>query len=331
MSVFELTRQLMAIPSLTEEEFAIGEFLSGDLAARGYLVERMAVSERRSNLLARVGSPNVLLCTHMDTVPPFIPFREDDTYIYGRGACDAKGIMAAMITAGDRLRQAGAADFGLLFTVGEETDSIGARVVGQSGLKAPYVIVGEPTDNRLALGHKGNLMFNLSTTGRAAHSAYPEQGESAIDKLLDVLSDLRRADFGSDAVLGRATLNIGVIAGGVRPNVVPAQASARLLIRTVTPVREVAAQVVSLCAGRAEVSFINQVDPQRMLAVDGFETTVVSFGTDIPYLLSVGQPLLIGPGSILTAHSSDERVLKTELLQAVDLYYRLVRYLSQRV
>ncbi|MBI1747941.1 MAG: M20/M25/M40 family metallo-hydrolase [Acidobacteria bacterium] len=329
MSVFELTRQLMAIPSFTEEEGSLAAFLSDLLSTRGYTMTPIAVSERRYNVVARLDRPVVLLCTHMDTVPPFIPFREDDLFIYGRGACDAKGIIAAMITAGDVLMSEGIKNFGFLFTVGEETDSLGARVAGLSDLRADYIVVGEPTENRLAVSHKGNVMFTLSAAGRAAHSAYPESGESAIDKLLDVLTDLRRADFGTDSLLGPATLNIGVIAGGVRANVIPDAAEAKVLIRAVTPARQVMEQVITLCQGRAEVAFVNQVDPQRMVTLPGYETTRVSFGTDIPYLRSVGQPLLIGPGSILTAHGPEERVAKQELLRAVELYVALVKDLCR--
>jgi acetylornithine deacetylase len=328
MTVIELTKALMDIPSLTEDEKELGLFVSDYLARKGFSVEKQYVTDDRFNVVAIMGTPKVLLCTHLDTVPPYIPFSEDDVFIYGRGACDAKGIMAAMLVAGDRLALEKNRNFGYLFTVGEEVESIGARVAGRSGLRAEYLIVGEPTDNKLALGHKGNLTFSLMAAGRAAHSAYPEQGESAVDKLLDVLHDLRHADFGTDPVLGKATINIGVIAGGVRANVVPDQAMAKIVLRAVTAADEVEACIREVIGNRVNLEIINKVDPQRMIEVEGFPTTVVSFGTDIPYLRGVGKPLLIGPGSILTAHSQQERIAKGELDDAVMIYYQLVLKVS---
>ncbi len=322
-----LLEQLIAIPSITGSEEKLGEFLAAQLERLGCAVMRQPVADGRFNLLASFGSPRVLLSTHLDTVPPYIPFREEAEYIFGRGACDAKGIIAAMVEAGGRLAREGTKGFGYLFTVGEEIDSAGAKTAAASGLRAEYLIVGEPTENKLAVGHKGSLAFRIKTKGRAGHSAYPERAESAIDKLLDILADLRRIDFGSDPLLGRATLNTGMISGGVRPNVVADRAEAALMLRLVGPAEAACEKIMAAVAGRAEVEIILSSDPQRMEKIEGLPTTVVSFGTDIPYLRPIGRPLLIGPGSILDAHTMEEKIAKRELREAVDIYCYLVKAL----
>ena len=333
MNLFELTRTLMDIPSLSGEEGEVGRFLASHLEGLGYQVERQEVEPGRANVLARTGArPRVVLSTHMDTVPPFIPSREDATHIYGRGACDAKGIIAAQLTAAGLLRREGVEELGLLFTVDEELGSLGARAANAHpwGRECEYLINGEPTENRLAVGSKGSLRLRLLTEGRAAHSAYPERGESAVEKMLDVLADVRACDWPRDDFFGETTCNIGTIRGGTRPNVIPAEAAAELQIRLVTPsgtIREILEKVV---AGRARVEYLSAAEPVRMLPVEGFEREVVRFTTDIPYLSRWGRPLLLGPGSILDAHTDGERVSKRELEDAVGLYVRLVNSLLGR-
>lgn len=342
MTIAELAKKLIDIPSLTGEEQAIGEFLAGYLDAQGFSVKKQEIISAKPetsdvaskkavgfNLIAALGDPKILFNTHLDTVPPYIPFREDDEYIYGRGACDAKGIIAAMLKAGQKLMQENRRDFGYLFTVGEEADSVGAKAAAELNLKSDYLIVGEPTENKLALGHKGNLTFSLTTHGKAAHSAYPEQGESAIEKLLETISDLKRENFGTDAVLGRTTINIGVIEGGTGTNVIPDRALAKIMLRIVASADSVEEKVRSIIKDRAEVEIISKVDPQRMTHVTGFPTTVVSFGTDIHYLKEIGKPLLIGPGSILDAHTITEKISKRELNDAIEMYYHLAKHLAQ--
>jgi acetylornithine deacetylase len=333
MNLFELTRTLMDIPSLSGEEGEVGRFLASHLEGLGYRVELQEVEPGRANVLARTGArPRVVLSTHMDTVPPFIPSREDATHIYGRGACDAKGIIAAQLTAAGLLRREGVEELGLLFTVDEEMGSLGARAAAAhaSGRECEYLINGEPTENRLAVGSKGSLRLRLLTEGRAAHSAYPERGESAVEKMLDVLADVRACEWPRDDFFGETTCNIGTLKGGTRPNVIPAEAAAELQIRLVTPsgaIKEILEKVV---AGRARVEYLSAAEPVRMLPVEGFEREVVRFTTDIPYLSSWGQPLLLGPGSILDAHTDGERVSKRELEDAVGLYVRLVNSLLGR-
>jgi acetylornithine deacetylase len=330
MNLFELTRTLIDIPSVSGEEGEVGRFLASHLEALGYRVESQEVEPGRSNVLATTGArARVVLSTHMDTVPPFIPSSEDATHIRGRGSCDAKGIIAAQVAAAGRLRAEGFEEVGLLFTVDEELGSLGARAADSHALArgCEYLINGEPTDNRLAIGSKGSLRLRLSTAGRAAHSAYPERGESAVEKMLDVLSDVRACAWPRDEFFGETTCNIGTIRGGTRPNVIPAAAEAELQIRLVTPSATVKAILEETLAGRARVEYLSAAEPVRMHAVEGFEREVVRFTTDIPYLSGWGAPLLVGPGSILDAHTDGERVPKRELEEAVEIYVRLARTL----
>ncbi len=333
MNLFELTRTLMDIPSVSGEEGEVGRFLESYLKGLGYEVESQEVAGGRANVLARAGGrARVVLSTHMDTVPPFIASSEDEEYIRGRGACDAKGIIAAQLTAAERLRAGGFEDLGLLFTVDEELGSLGARAADAHamGRGCEYLVNGEPTGNRLAVGSKGSLRLKLLTEGRAAHSAYPERGESAIEKLLDVLAELRAVEWPRDEFFGETTCNVGTVSGGTRPNVIPAAAEAQLQIRLVTPSDVIKEIVERVAAGRARVEYMSASEPVRMHAVEGFEREVVRFTTDIPYLSSWGKPLLLGPGSILDAHTDGERVSKRELEEAVGLYVRLVKTLLGR-
>ncbi len=330
VDLIKLTRELIDIPSVTGEEFHIGTSLGELLVRLGYHVELQDVSPERSNLIATTeAQPRVVLSTHMDTVPPFIASSEDDEFIYGRGACDAKGIIAAQIGAAEMLRADGIDEIGLLFTVDEEVTSAGAKIADQHPIAASceYLINGEPTDNRLAIGTKGSLQATIQTEGRAAHSAYPEAGDSAIDKLLDVLSDIRKIEWPRDETFGETTCNIGVISGGTRANVIPSDAQATLQIRLAVDSGLVRNRLEMAIAQRALLDYKSVHDPIRLTEVDGFEKVIARFTTDIPYLSNWGKPLLIGPGSILDAHTSGEKVRKTELRNAVDLYAGLARKL----
>jgi acetylornithine deacetylase len=332
MDLFKLTRALIDIESISGNEKEIGEFLFrhlSNLAARHQgQIERMEVEANRWNVFAHWGDPVVTLSTHMDTVPPFFPSREDDENVWGRAACDTKGIIASMITAAEELLEGRTRNFGLLFVVGEERNSAGASVAAHQPRGSRYLINGEPTDNKLALGSKGTLRYEIHANGRMAHSAYPQLGESAIDKLLDVLQDLRRIPLPSDPLLGPSTLNIGTISGGRAPNVVADSARAEVMVRLVNdagPTREVVAGAV---AGRAEVSEVLHIPAIRLGSLEGFETTVVSYTTDIPAFRDAwGKPFLIGPGTIHVAHTLEERVPKRQLLEAVEIYQKMVRQL----
>ena len=333
MNVFELTRALVDIESITDNEGAVGAFLQDYLAkvagATGGQVERMDVEPGRFNVLACWGTPLVTLSTHMDTVPPFFPSRDDGNYIWGRGACDAKGIIAAMIAAAEKLLREGATNFGLLFVVGEERNSAGAAVAAQGPRGSRYLVNGEPTDNRLALASKGTLRFEMIARGRMAHSAYPELGESAIEKLLDALEAIRRVPLPQDPLLGRCTMNIGTISGGRAPNVIPDLAKAEILVRLVGDPALIRERFARAVGARAELKEVLCIAPIRFRAVDGLPTTVVSFTTDVPVFgKSWGEPLLLGPGSIQVAHTENERIAKRELSEAVDMYADVVRRLQ---
>jgi acetylornithine deacetylase len=335
MDVFELTRALVDIESITLNEEAAGNFLYAflaPLAARfGGTVERMEVEPRRFNIFAQWGEPlTVTLSTHMDTVPPFCGSREDQTHIWGRGACDAKGIIAAMIHAAWGLLETGERGFGLLFVVGEERNSAGAYRASRDGRGSRYIVNGEPTGNKLALGSKGALRYEVVATGKMAHSAYPELGDSAIHKLVDALSAIRKIPLPVDSLLGPSTLNIGTIAGGRAPNVVADEAHADIMIRLVGESAEIKEALASAVAGRAELREVIEIPALRLNAIPGIETTVVAFTTDIPAFGGEwGEPFLIGPGSIHVAHTLEERVSREQLVEAVSIYQRIMRHLCK--
>jgi len=325
--MFDLALQLMKIPSVTGSEREVGDVLAGHLSQKGYLVEQQEVAPGRFNVIASHGRPRVVFCTHMDTVPPALPVKEDEQRLYGRGACDAKGIIAAMIEAGDRLRGDRVDDFGYLFVVGEEADGAGAKAANSLRWESQFVIVGEPTQNRLARAQKGTLMADLTVNGRAAHSGYPEAGASAIEGLWQVLSDCIQADWGQDSILGKGTFNVGVFHGGERCNIVPASATASTMARIVEPRADAEARLRRIVADRAALKIMGGADPHFFHVVEGFETTVVSFGSDAPYLGALGKPLLVGPGSILDAHTAEEKIGKDELVEGAAIYERLARKL----
>jgi acetylornithine deacetylase len=329
MHVFELTRALIAIPSVTPEEEQVGYFLHDHvkkLADRfGGTAELIEVEPGRHNVFAAFGAPIVTLSTHMDTVPPFIPVREDEEFIWGRGACDTKGIIASMLIAAERLLEEGVRNFGLLFVVGEERNSAGAWHAAKDPRGSKFIVNGEPTENKLALGSKGALRYEVIASGRMAHSAYPELGDSAINKLLDALHAIRAIPLPMDDVLGPSTLNIGTITGGRAPNVIADEAKAEIFIRLVGDSAATRAAIESAVAGKAELKEVLEIPALRLRAVPGFETTVVAYTTDIPAFNGAwGEPLLLGPGTIHVAHTTEERVPKKELLEAVEIYRNLV-------
>jgi acetylornithine deacetylase len=335
MNLFELTRALVDIESVTGDEKLVGDFLVSHLSALASRssgrLERIPAAPDRDNIFACWGEPVVTLSTHMDTVPPFFPSREDGEFLWGRGSCDAKGIIAAMIAAAEQLLAAGTRNFGLLFVVGEERDSAGAKAAAGTPRGSRFLINGEPTENRLALGSKGALRYEIIARGKLAHSAYPELGHSAIHTLLDVLHAIRAIPLPEEPLLGPSTLNVGTISGGRAPNVVADEARAEIMFRTVgdpTPIRE---GVSAAVAGRAEARELLHTPALRLAGFDGLPaaaglpTTVVAFTTDIPTLGDAwGKPFLIGPGSIHVAHTAEERISKKELSEAVGIYARMV-------
>lgn len=335
MNVFELTRALVDIDSVTPNEEAVGQYLANYLFGlamqTGGQVETMPVEAHRFNVFAFWGEPQVTLSTHMDTVPPFYKSKEDEQFIWGRGSCDTKGIIASMIKAVEAMLFAGERNFALLFVVGEERNSAGAYFAAKHPRGCRYIVNGEPTENKLALGSKGALRFEVTAKGKMAHSAYPELGESAIEKLLEALGKIRAIELPVDPVLGKSTLNIGTITGGRAPNVIPDHAMAELFIRLVDDGDSTRAAVAEAVKGTAEAKEILCIPALRLESLEGFETTVVSYTTDIPaFGTAWGRPLLFGPGSIHFAHTDEERVPKAELMEAVEIYQRMVRQLKQR-
>lgn len=336
MNLFELTRALIDIDSTTGREREVGDFLFRYLEdlvqTSGGAVERMPVEGDRFNVFATWGEPVVVLSTHMDTVPPFFPSSEDDEFIHGRGACDTKGGIAAMLQAARELLEEGVRGFGLLFVVGEETDSLGAQVANRHPRGARYLIDGEPTENRLALGSKGYLYIRIEAEGKAAHSAYPELGESAVDRLLEVLARLRALTLPADPVLGETTLNVGTLAGGRAANVVADQARAEVTVRTVGPAGDLKRRIseaVHAVPG-VRIAEIRETPAVQLGSLPGFATTIVKYTTDIPRLGAWGEPFLLGPGSIHVAHTPEERVAKRDLLDAARHYGDMVRQLRDR-
>jgi acetylornithine deacetylase len=340
----QLTKQLVDIESTTYNEGAAGAFLHEYLTTQRYTVERMAVAQpdrsntpgagsgERFNVYAALPgiTADVVLSTHMDTVPPFFGCTEDDEFLYGRGSCDAKGIIAAQIAAADQLREAGI-KVGLLFLVGEERDSAGAAVANLQPKGSKFLINGEPTDNRLAIASKGALRVELRAKGRMAHSAYPELGESAIDKLISALHDVMALPLPVEPEIGPSTLNIGLIEGGRAPNVIADKAEAHILIRLVGPADETKKAIVATVGDRADVEFSLELPFVRMRKVGNLPTMVAKFTSDIPSLTAWGEPFLLGPGSIHVAHTPAEKIAKKELLEAVDLYIELATSLVQNL
>jgi acetylornithine deacetylase len=333
MDVAALTRQLVDIESITGHEGQVATFLLEELHRRGFDSSRMPVeSGGRDNILATSPEnprPQIFFCTHMDTVPPYIPSSEDSTRIYGRGACDAKGIIATQITAAEQLRREGI-HVGLLFLAGEERDSLGAKVANQKSPGCQFLVNGEPTDNRIAVASKGALRVEITAHGRMAHSAYPELGESAIDKLLQALQRLHDMKLPVQEGIGPCTLNIGVIEGGRAPNVIPDKARAQLLYRLVGPSEDLKREIVAAVGDLAKVDFVLEIPFVRLRTLDGLPTMVAAFTTDIPALSNWGQPLLVGPGLIHVAHTDGEYIEKKQLQDAVELYCAIARRLISK-
>jgi acetylornithine deacetylase len=331
--LFELTRRLIDIESITGNEEAIGNFLFDELRRRGFAAEQMPVEGARANIRATWpgnSRPQIFFSTHMDTVPPFIASSEDDSRIYGRGACDAKGIIAAQILAAEELR--GSEVFaGLLFLVGEERDSIGAKKANQHAAGARFMINGEPTENKLAIASKGALHVEIVAHGKMAHSAYPELGESAIDKLVEALHRLHAMKLPEDVQVGPCTKNVGSIQGGRAPNVISDFAKADLFYRLVGPADELRRQITETVGNLAEVRFARETPFLRLRTLDGLPTMVAAFTTDVPSLTNWGEPLLLGPGSIHVAHTTGEFIEKKQLEEAVQIYCSMARQLTAAV
>jgi acetylornithine deacetylase len=334
--VVALTKELVAFPSITGDEGKIAHFLADRLEKEGWHVVRQPVPAETPGGAARINvlavddpsrPPDLVLTTHLDTVPPFIPPSEDDTYLYGRGTCDAKGIFAAQWIAADMLRAKGRRNIALLGVAGEETDSVGAKTVSAVLPKARFIIDGEPTDLELTSGAKGILALRFSAKGIAGHSAYPERGRSATHAMVRSLARLLEAKLPSIEKFGETTVNVGRLSGGVAPNVIAPEASATVLIRLGAPMKSVFDEVTRIAGGEVDVEITSTSEPLEMHVPKGRSGKVVRFGSDVPYLNKIGTTLLVGPGSILDAHTENEKVGKKALHDAVSLYVALAESL----
>lgn len=328
--VVSLAAELLAIQSTTGNEGGAVDFVSRWLVARGWNVTLQEVTRGRANVWASRSGGGVTFSTHLDTVPPYLPPRLEGSRLFGRGASDAKGIAAAMMVAADRLVGAGEKQVELLFVVGEEKGSDGARAANNLGSKSRYLINGEPTESKLASGAKGSLRATIRTRGREAHSAYPHLGKSAIEPLIELLPTLRKLPLPSDPVLGETTVNIGTIKGGTEANIIPAHAEAEIMFRLVTDVAPIKKMISDWAKGHADVEFGSHIPAQKFATVPGFETGPVAYTSDIPLLSNWGEPFLFGPGSIHVAHTPDEYIDVEELRASVDSYERLARTLLAR-
>lgn len=330
MDLFALTLDLLSIDSTTGREGEVGRYLGDLLRRQGYDVTLQEVTPGRWNVYAHRGRPLLVLSTHLDTVPPYIPPRDAGDRILGRGACDAKGIAAAMVAAAGELTGAARESVGLLFLVGEEAESDGARAAAALEPKGRVLIGGEPTEGRLAKAGRGSLRCVVRTTGRAAHSALEGEGDSAIERLLDLLVDLRRLDLPADPDLGLTSYNVGKISGGSAVNVVPAEARAEIMFRTVREGPDLRTTLAAWARGRAELEYTLEVPPIRFEVEPGFPTTTIPFGTDLPFLGAWGRRYLVGPGSIRVAHTDDEGIAKSDFADGVRIYAELARRLVAR-
>jgi acetylornithine deacetylase len=327
LTQIRLTRELIDIDSTTGQEGDAGRFIAATLRGLGYDVVEQAVSPDRFNVIATTGAsqPAVVFSTHFDCVPPFFPSREEQGRLHGRGSCDAKGTLVAQVAAAERLRASGESRIGLLFVVGEERGSDGAKIANTAASGSQFLINGEPTDNRLAVATRGAYRARLRASGRTAHSSQPELGESAIDKLLDALVAIRGIDWPADPVLGRTFFSIGLIKGGIAPNVISPSAEAELMFRTVGGHAELRTLIERHAGALVEVDDVLVVPPVSMKTAPGFDSAVFAFTTDIPFLDRWGAPLLLGPGSVTLAHTVDEYVAVADLHRAVDLYTELAQ------
>ncbi|MBM4185281.1 MAG: aspartate kinase [Gemmatimonadetes bacterium] len=325
LDVVELATQLIAIPSLSGHEHAVTDFVIDLLAARGWEVRTQPVSAGRVNVWATRGTGDVTLSTHLDTVPHFFPPRRENGNLFGRGACDAKGIAAAMLCAAQRLADEGEDRVDLLFVVGEELRSDGARAAAALPATSRWLVNGEPTESKLVSASKGSLRLILRTRGQEAHSAYPELGSSAVEAMVALLAELRKIRLPSDPELGETTMNVGTIRGGSAANVFAGECEVETMIRLVGDAQKVKDVVAATVGGRATLEWGSHIPTQRFHVLDGFETTTVAYTSDVPILASWGTPLMFGPGSIHHAHTEEEHVSLQELTSAVGAYERIVR------
>ena len=325
--VVALAAELLAMQSSTGSEGPAVDFVSRWLVTRGWNVTTQEVTKGRANVWASRSGRGVTFSTHLDTVPPWLPPRLEGAKLYGRGACDAKGIAAAMLCAAERIAQSGETRIDLLFVVGEEKGSDGARAANHLPCTSRFLVNGEPTESKLASGAKGSQRVIVRTRGRAAHSAYAELGVSAIEPMLRLLPTVHSLPLPTDPVLGETTVNIGTIHGGTEANIIPALCETELMFRLVSDVAPLREAITRWAEGTAELEWGSHIPAQRFHTIDGFDVAPVAYTSDIPLLSRWGTPLLFGPGSIHVAHTTDEYIDTDELRGAVDAYERIARAL----
>ena len=322
----QLLEKLVNIPSVTDDELHVADFLSDYMQQSGYQIYKQQVSQNRYNIIGTTGqTPVVLFCTHLDTVAPFIPFKNENGLLTGRGTCDAKGILVTMLEAAKRLQQEGEHRFGFAFVVGEEKKSDGAKKAAELNLGSRAVIIGEPTQSKLAVGQKGVLLFRVRAKGIAGHSAYPQKGDSAIHRLISLLNHWVKLDWGQDSFFGKNTLNIGKLYGGSGANVIADHADAEGIFRVATSLSTLKDILNSVTDEHIEINISSETNPQHLGKLDGFEPTIVSFGSDAAYMKPLGTIYELGPGSIEFAHSDHEQITINEMEQAVPLYIKMVK------
>ncbi|KCV70335.1 hypothetical protein H696_02662 [Fonticula alba] len=336
-------REMVRIESISGNELRMSQWLADRLMGAGWDVEQQQVEPSRYNVLAYHPANRhrlkALFSSHIDTVPPFLPFSENAETMFGRGTADAKGSVSAMIHAAESLNSTIAAvegvidptQLGLLFVVGEEVNHIGMRHANELNLHSvEHFVSGEPTESLLAVGHKGMWKFRLEIFGRAAHSGYPHLGESAISPMLDLLRELNTMALPVSDLLGPTTLNIGILGGGVAANVVPDYASAEIMVRVSTNLAEVKTLIERVVRDRATITDLSENEPFICDTIPGFNTTIVAYNTDLPFFEGDHKSYLLGPGSITVAHTDDEQISKRELVDAVGLFRRMaVHMLAQ--
>jgi acetylornithine deacetylase len=324
-----LLEQLVVIPSVTGAEGPLLDFLQGRFEARGLTVDSQEVSPGRRNLFIHRGRADVVFMTHADTVPPFFPPRRSGAGLAGRGACDAKGSLAAQSVALEDLLAQGH-PVGLLVLVGEERGSDGALAANGEPRGSRYIVCGEPTENQFVAGSKGCLRIRAETRGVAGHSSIAGSGSSAVPPLLDFLAAIRAAELPADPVFGETTMNIGVLEAGTAPNVIADSARAEILFRTGEPVEKLLSRIRGLTP-EVELEIPYRSDPILFrVPKNRHSAQIVAFACDLPLLPSWGEPILVGPGSILDAHGADEKVDLAQVEEAVEVYRTLAHGLLEQ-
>ena len=319
----ELFRQILSFDSTSGSERELGQWLAAHLEAP--FVETFEVGDGTLNVLLRWSeTPRVVYCSHMDTVPPYIPPTFTDDRVLGRGSCDAKGQFYAMYRACQRLAAAGEKDFALLIVSGEETGSWGAKAFSKTGFTAPLLVVGEPTDNCMVSASKGTKRFDLTFTGKAFHSGYPEHGLSAVELFVDFMNALRAAGFPDDPVLGPTTWNVGHLVSDNPQNILSPELTCRLYFRTTfASDAAVVAWMRAQASDRLRVEEIGGDAPARYFTLPGFPTKPVCFGSDAPHLTGFAQKIICGPGTITVAHRDDEFLSLSDFQQAINNYVKI--------